>query len=219
MLMRDEFLLNLFNFCLAKNFGVQVSLNMKDLRANQKDLKLNVDIADVFDAMLDVVVYAVGACTKLAVINNDPLVLHVNSIDEKKMVQRIANWNEVRNLHIFNFRRELAFIVEEVYEGTYIPHKNSHLVSFIIVDQYFRDLIAKYQSNYKLLQQFFTDVYKTFMFWGQKLANSFVKQNFFYYMDEVMNANDTKGNKTDSEGKIVKDTKTFSQPQTKFELR
>ena len=38
-------------------------------------------------------------------------------------------------------------------------------------------------------------------------------------MDEVMNANDTKGNKTDSEGKIVKDTKTFSQPQTKFELR
>ena len=219
MLLRDEFLLNLFNFCLAKNFGVQVNLSMKDLKADQKDLQPNQDIADVFDAMLDVVVYAVGACAKLAVINQDPLVLHVNSIDEKKMVQRIANWNEVRNLHIFNFRRELAFLVEEVYEGTYIPHQNSHLVSFVLVDKYFQDLITKYQNNYKLLQQFFTDVYKTFMHWGQKLANSFVKQDFFYYMDEVMNANDTKGTKTDSEGKIVKDTKTFSQPQTKFELR
>lgn len=219
MLMRDEFLLNLFNFCLAKNFGVQANLSMKQLKADQKDLNFNQDIADVFDALLDVVVYAVGACNKLAVLNQDPLVLHVSSIDEKKMVQRIANWNEVRNLHIFNFRRELAFIVEEVYEGTYIPHQNSHTISFMIVDQYFQDLITKYQSDYKLLQQFFTDVYKTFMFWGQKLANSFVKQDFFYYMNEVMNANDTKGMKTDDEGKIVKDPSTFSQPQTKFELR
>ncbi|MBO7084813.1 hypothetical protein J6W20_02700 [bacterium] len=89
--MRDEFLLSLFNFCLAKNFGVQVDLSMKQLRADQKDLSPNQNIADVFDAMLDVVVYAVGACAKLAVLNQDPLVLHVNSIDEKKMVQRIAN--------------------------------------------------------------------------------------------------------------------------------
>ena len=219
MLLRDEFLLNLFNFCLAKNFGVQVSLSMNELKADQKNLQPNKDIPDVFDAMLDVIVYAVGACAKLAVINNDPLVLHVNSIDEKKMVQRIANWNDVRNLHIFNFRRELAFVVEEVYEGTYIPHQNSHIVSFAIVDKCFTDLITKYQSEYKLLQQFFTDLYKTFMHWAQKLANSFVKQDFFYYMDQVMNANDTKGTKTDSDGKIIKDTKTFSQPQTKFELR
>lgn len=213
----NNLILDTFNKILSNNFFDEKELKITDLKIdNIQDNKFNDDENNIFDSVLDILVFSIGAIYKLEDLTQIKTTSLAKSNIEFKTIERIITWNKKRNLNVFNFRRELAFIVEEVYEGTFLNHFDSHKISLEIVDKYFFDLIISYQTSYLKLQFFFIDIYKNYLVLGKKIATYYENEDVFFYLNKVMDANDLKGSKKDSNGKVIKDHGSFVAPEKSF---
>ena len=215
----NSIILELFNKNITQIFKNQKPLTLTELKNNNDNLTLNTDENNIFDGVIDIIVYAIGAAYKIQKLTQVYPVELANSEQEEKAIKRIISWNQERNLNTYNLRRELSFIIEEVYEGTYTPHDDSHEVSLKICDKYFLDIILNYQHEFKLTQQFFINTYKSFIELGKEIATEYEYNDFYYYLNKIMDANDLKGKKIDNEGKLVKEDPNFHAPETDFKKK
>lgn len=211
-----DVILNTFNQVLKDSLDTTIVLDLEELKCKQTNLELNNDENNIFDAVLDIIIFSIGAIHKISKLAGlNPIDL-AKSPEEEKIIERIVTWNKERNLNTFNFRSEFSFIIEEIYEASYIPHDNSHQISLKITDSYFLDVIMHYQHEFQKEQTFFINIYKAFLKIGTKFALEYEPSDVFFYLNQVMTANEKKGKNTDSVGKIIKDKTTFIAPEKSF---
>ena len=215
----NSIILELFNKNVTQIFKNQKPITLTELKNNNDNLSLNTDENNIFDGVIDIIVYSIGAAYKIQKLTQVYPVELANSEQEEKAIKRIISWNQERNLNTYNLRRELSFIIEEVYEGTYTPHDDSHEVSLKICDKYFLNIILNYQHEFKLTQEFFINVYKSFIELGKQIATEYEHDDFYFYLNKVMDANDLKGKKIDGEGKILKEKTNFVAPEIEFKKK
>lgn len=170
---------------------------------NKMKKELNTDENNVLDGFIDLFVYAVGGYYKLT-----KKAVEINNYNE--FIARIVQWNIDRNLNEFKLTNELAFILEESTE-LLTKYRNGDLRKECIEN-----------ANAMIKNEIFVNDALVMMWKG--LIDEIVEMLSLFKdkfdvkdaINIVLNANDTKGKKTDKEGKILKDKSVFVEPETSF---
>ncbi|MBR4486455.1 hypothetical protein IKS57_03755, partial [bacterium] len=85
----NEIILELFNKNITEIFKNQKPLTLLELKNNNHDLTLNEDENNIFDGVIDVVVYAIGAAYKIQRLTGVYPVMIANSTQEEAAVKRV----------------------------------------------------------------------------------------------------------------------------------
>lgn len=137
------------------------------------------------------------------------------------VVERVINWNKERGLdkQDYNMNREFGFIMEEMLEGLGFNQLFPSKIEFRdyirkSITQIIDDTISQEKNIPVSAEQAdaFGDIIVFAIGALMKICNQNPELgNPEILLERIMLANDTKGNKVDADGKIIKD-KTFIEP-------
>lgn len=137
------------------------------------------------------------------------------------IVERVINWNKERGLdkQDYNMNREFGYIMEEMLEGLgfnqlfsskiefrgYIKNSIEHIVDDVVREEKPIPVSAEQADAFGDIIVFAIGALMKICNQNPDLGSP------DELLERIMLANDTKGNKVDADGKIIKD-KTFIEP-------
>ncbi|MBO7043943.1 hypothetical protein J6W34_05325 [bacterium] len=87
----NSIILELFNKNITEIFKNQKPLTLTELKNNNDNLTLNTDENNIFDGVIDIIVYAIGAAYKIQKLTQVYPVELANSEQEEKAIKRIIS--------------------------------------------------------------------------------------------------------------------------------